>query len=406
MLTDQDLQSKLAEAFREQADPVARDAVDTAGIFRQGVRRRHRRVAARAASVMAAAALAAGAWAARPETQPTEPEAGSQPPGLLLDAAIARPGPVSSAEVGMPRYYVIASHTRPAAELRDSATGKLLRAVPLPAGIDPRLSQIAAAGNDRAFVLALSSASQTRFYLLRVAPGGRSARLAPLPVPPLPAGGYATAMAITPDGRKLAVAVQFSGGRHGTVEVADLATGAVRTWTTARVGYATQLSWAEGGQELGFFWQDGQPVHTSEAGLWVLDASAAGNDLMSGRRILPAHVGGDDVQSALLSPDGATVIASVTYQGSGHISRGTVTGGIAELSARTGHPLRTLLAGRAAYSADPGNPGWYITPCQLPAIDTTGSHLLISCDSFGRLDQARFTPLPGSAPQTAIAAAW
>lgn len=403
MLTDQDLQSKLAAAFHEQADPVARADVDAAGIFRQGVRGRHRRVAARAASAMAAAALVAGAWAARPDTQPAAP--GSQPPGLLLDAAIARPAPASSADAGMPRYYVIADHARPVAEVRDSKTGKVLRAVPLPPGIDPKLSQIAAAANDRTFVLALSSVSRTRFYLLRLAPGGRTTGLTSLPVPPLP-GGYATALALTADGRRLAVAIQFSGGQRGAIEVADLATGSVRTWTTARAGYPTQLSWAHGGQELGFFWQDGLPARTSDAGLWVLDAGAAGKDLMSGRRILPAYTGGDDVESALLRPDGATVIASVNYQGSGHVRRSTVTGGIAELSARTGHPLRTLLAEHAAYSADPGNPGWYITPCQLPAIDTTGRHLLISCDSFGRLDRARFTPLPGSAPQTGVAAAW
>jgi hypothetical protein len=50
--------------------------------------------------------------------------------------------------------------------------------------------------------------------------------------------------------------------------------------------------------------------------------------------------------------------------------------------------LRTLLAERAAFSADPAGPGWYVTACQLPAIDATGSHLLVSCGSFGRLDRA------------------
>ena len=63
------------------------------------------------------------------------------------------------------------------------------------------------------------------------------------------------------------------------------------------------------------------------------------------------------------------MIASVTYDGTGHVGRGTVVGGIAELSAQTGHPL-------------------------------------VNCDSFGRLDHGRFTALPGSAPQTATAAAW
>ncbi len=406
MLTDDELRIKLASAFHEQADPVAGDAVDAAGIFRLGARRRRRRVAARAVSVMAAVALIAGVWAAGPGAGPAVPGGGSEPPGLLLAAAAARPGPAAAADAGMPPYYVIADHARPVAEVRDSRTGKILTAIPLPPGIDPKMSQIAAAGSRRAFVLALFSVPKTRFYLLRVMAGGHSARLTSLPVRPLPAGEYLDAIAVSPNGRELAMAIQFSGGQHGAVEVATLATGAARTWTTARSGLPTQLSWADHGRELGFFWQDTRPAATSAAGLWALDTTAAGGNLMRARRILPVSTGGDSVQSALLNPDGATVIASVTYSGAGHVRQGTVVGGIVELSARTGHPLRTLLAERAAYSADPGSPGWYVTPCELPAIDATGSHLLVSCDTFGRLDRARFTALPGSAPQTAIAAAW
>jgi len=155
-----------------------------------------------------------------------------------------------------------------------------------------------------------------------------------------------------------------------------------------------------------YSWQDDRPERTSAAGLWLLNTPAAGHSLMSARRILPASVGGDDVQSAVLSPDGTTAIASVTYNGTRHVGRGTVVGGIVELSARTGRPLRTLLALRAAYSADPARPGWYIGQCLLPAADATGRHLLVSCDRFGRLDRARFTALPGAAPQTMVAAAW
>src|ERR1019366_1435899 len=220
----------------------------------------------------------------------------------------------------------------------------------------------------------------------------------PLNVPPLPAGESANGIAVSADGRMLAVAIQFSGGQQGAVEAVSLATGAVRAWTTARSGMPWALSWADGGRELGFFWEDSGPAagspQTTTSGLWVLDTTAPGSNLMSGRRIVPEFTGGDGVQSAVLTPDGAAVIASVTYDG------------IAELSAQTGHPLRTLLAEHAPYSAGPnGHAGWYIATCTLATADATGNHLLVSCDSFGRLDHGRFTALPGSAPQTAIAAA-
>lgn len=108
----------------------------------------------------------------------------------------------------------------------------------------------------------------------------------------------------------------------------------------------------------------------------------------------------------LLAGNYQTVIASVTYNGTAHVSRGTVVGGIVELYARTGRPFRTLLAEHAAYAADPGHQGWYIGSCLLAAADHTGRHLLVSCGKFGRLDRGRFTALPGAAPQSAIAAAW
>ena len=126
---------------------------------------------------------------------------------------------------------------------------------------------------------------------------------------------------------------------------------------------------------------------------------------MSGRRILPLVTGGDTVQYAQLTTAG-TAIAAVNYNGTAHVGRGTVVGGIVELSAKTGRPQRTLLAEHAAHSADPESPGWYITPCLLAAADRTGGHLLVSCDRFGRLDRGRFTPLPGAAPQSAVTAAW
>jgi hypothetical protein len=404
MLTDHDITKELAAAFHDRADPVSGTTVDPAGIFPRGMRARRRHTAVRAAAASIGAALVAVVLAVNLSAGPG-PVVAEPPPGLLLAAAVISPPPASAAVAGMPRYYVTVDHVRPVARVRDSETGKILSTVPLPRRIDPKLSQIAAAGHGRGFALALFSFPQTRFYWLRVSADGRSARLAALNAAPLPPGDSADGIAVSPDGSRLAVAIQRSGGQHGAVEVVSLATGTARTWTTGRPGIPWGVSWADS-QRLGFFWAgDGSALRGS--GLWELDTAAPGHELFSGRRILPLVAGGDTVQYAQLTTTD-TVIAAVDYNGTAHVRRGTVVGGIVELSARTGRPLRTLLAEHAAYSADPGlQPGgWYITSCELAAADRTGGHLLVSCDRFGRLDRGRFTALPGAAPQSAVAAAW
>jgi hypothetical protein len=402
MLTDHDITKELAAAFHDRADPVTRTAVDPAGIFPRGVQARRRRTAVRAAPVGAVAALAATVLAVNLSAGPG-PAIAERPPGVLLAAAVITPPPASTAVAGMPRYYVTVDHFRPVAEVRAAATGKILTTVPLPRQIDPKQSQIAAAGDGRRFVVSLFSFPRTRFYGLRVSADGRSARLTALATAALPPGESADGIAVSPDGSRLAVAIQRGGGQRGAVTVVSLATGAARTWTTGRPGIPAGVSWADG-RRLGFFWE-GIGAAQRGSGLWELDTAAPGHALLSGRRILPIVTGGDTVQYAQLTTAG-TAIAAVNYNGTAHVGRGTVIGGIVELSAQTGRPLRTLLAEHAAYSADPGDPGWYITPCLLAGADHSGSHLLVSCDRFGRLDRGRFTALPGVAPQSAAAAAW
>jgi hypothetical protein len=403
MLTDDDLGRELTAAFRQLADPIARTAIAPAPLFRQALRRRRRSAAVRSGSLIAAMTAVATAvtvlltTAGRPSPEPLTMRG---PAGPLLAAAVTTAPPASAAEQGMPRFYLVADHSQPVANVRDSVTGQPVSTVRLPPGTDPKLTQAAAAADGRTFALALfSRAHGTRFYELRITASGQRARLSRLAIPPLPAGQAADAVALTPDGTRLAVAVQIP-GQHGKLEVITLATGAVRTWITRRGGLPEALSWDAAGQRLAYFWASGT---ASSAGLWLLDTSAPGTGLLSGRRLLPQRVGPDDVQSALISPDARSIIAAVTYDGKTKVSRGTIIGGIAEVSARTGQPLRTLLAERAAYSSDAG---WHVTSCLLPAIDTTGAHLLVSCGQFGRLDRGRFTSLPGSPPHTAVAAAW
>ena len=368
----------------------------------RGRRRRGRRIAAGVLSVAAAGGLAMGLQLARsaPSAPIRSAQTGVARGSTRLDAAVAPAISARRADAGMPRYYVISLTAGPdVLQVRSSATGKVVSTVVKPAVCDDKSFRIAAAGNDRDFVVGCETPQSTTqaiaFYRLRIDTSGRASALRPLAIR-TPADAL-NDLALTPDGRRLAIGMQGFNGAPGALEVVTLATRRVRTWTG---GSPFDLSWVGNGRELAFF---------GSAGLYRLNPNAAGGKLGSARLVLSRTFGSDDVQEARLSPDGTTIIASVT---SGNLSvplhRGSVVGGVDEISARTGRLLRTLLTQHAHYSTDGGGneAGWYVTACLLGPVDTTGQHLLVGCDRFGRLDRTRFTALPGVARDTYFAAAW
>ena len=164
----------LAAAFHQEADPVARTAIEPPALFRQGIQRRRKRTAVQAGSLVAAVAAAAVVVSLLvPGVRPPGPATAAGQTGLLLAAAVSPAPPASAAARGMPPFYLVADHNQPVADVRDSATGRLLSRVRLPAGTDPKLTQVTVAGNDRTFVLALFSLSAgTRFYELGSVPPG------------------------------------------------------------------------------------------------------------------------------------------------------------------------------------------------------------------------------------------
>jgi hypothetical protein len=407
MLTDDDLTAKLTEAFGEQAGRPVRADLDAAGIFRRGRRRRHHRIAARVVSVTAAAGLVAGVLIA--QSGPAAPTRVAQAPthsaaptsrlpgNILLDAAVAPVLPAAAAEAGLPQYYIVGSQTGATLntlQVRSSATGKVISGVARPAACVPATFQLTASGNDRDFfVSCLTTSHENAFYRLRITSGGSIDGFTALPIPSFP-NQFVTGLAITPDGTKLAIGLQKNAG--AVIEVVTLATGAVRTWAGPKMDRPTQLSWADNGRELGFW----------SLGLRVLDASTAGTNLASARLVLSIFHASDLVQDAVLGPDGATIIASVSYQlpRGVHLSRNSVVGGIVQISARTGKPERTLIAGHPITNGS--GTGLAIAPCVLGPVDLTGHHVLASCNQFGRADRGRFTALPGIDPLAAFTAAW
>jgi hypothetical protein len=381
MLTDGDLQARLTAAFREQADPVAASSVRTAGLYRRAMRfRRRRRAAASFVSAAVAVAVVAVLVAA----------------GLAgRRAAPATAGPAA----GMPRFYVTIAKNRPVAEIRASSTGQVLGRVALPAGSSGNAdSAIAAAADDRTYVLALTG----HFYRLRIAADGGTGQLSALNVPPLTARQYTGDIALSPDGRMLAVSIRHP-GRPWAVEIVSLGTGAVRTWSSSG-GEAGSLSWADGDRKLAIFWAS--PDNATPAGLRLLNPAAPGRSLLSARIILPQLLGKYLVQSAVITPDGRSVIASVGLADIRRLSLNTITGGLIELPVRTGvrasGPRRTLLVLHAQRSATTV----FVSSCTIASVDATGEHILAQCDHWGRIDHGAFTALPGLADQTPLPAAW
>ena len=379
MLTDDDVAAEFTHAFNEQASRSSPAPIDAAGLFRRARRQRRRQLGTGVAAVVAVAGLVTGLMITG--TGPSAPPhaQGRLPGNTLLDARVVPSLTAKAADAGLPSYYIVASDPKLAPlPVRNSATGKVVGAVSPPAACDPKSLSLAAAANDRDFVFACSTSAQSiSFYRFQISSRGTASALTPLAVPD--PGGWGDEMALSADGSKLAIA-------GDGIKVVTLATGAVRTWTAP--GEFSNLTWSGDGRELGY-WGSG--------GLYVLDVSGAGGSPHPARLVLPRTVGSDDVDDAILGPDG-TIIASVTYHSDFRdlsLNRNSVVGGIVEVSATTGQPLRTLLAQRMTY-VGPGREGGYaITACLLGAIDATGHHLLVSCNQFGRLDRGRFTPLPG-----------
>ena len=310
----------------------------------------------------------------------------------------------------MPPYYVTIQNTHVGVAVplavRDSATGRVLATLRLPF-LSGGAQQIVGAADDRTFVIH----DGNDLFRLRLAADGRPARLIRLPVT-VPAWDT---IALSPDGRTIAFENQSSchpigstgtglagetGCRENAIRLVWLATGATRTWSTRSSWQAgIWIAW-DGNDHVLFSWAraraSGPRPSRYPSGYRLLDVSGRGGDLLGARLLplppLPVFGAAALEQTAFITPDGNAVIAA-TFSLVGPSTSPTGIVKIVELSARTGRLLRVLRQGRNNYFAQ-DNQG-----CSVYSLGPTGVHALIECSSpetvFGRLDNGRFTPLPG-----------
>ncbi len=226
-----------------------------------------------------------------------------------------------------------------------TATGTVLGSVtpPRPYGV---FTWVAAAGNDRTFVLAAQQAQPipgargmiggtgpARLYRLVLHRSGRPGALRPLRLPPV--SGNINGFALSPHGSRLAVSTTQAPGsavRTSLIQVFTLATGAQRSWSWSGVGWVGQdkpsaqsLVWA--GDDRTLLFKQYRGVGGASAQIRLLDTAAPGGSLTAASTRVPfpgALISGrveDPVQdygNMLLTPDGhkiISVVATLTWQG-------------------------------------------------------------------------------------------
>jgi hypothetical protein len=314
------------------------------------------------------------------------------------------------------------------AEIRDTVTGATLATIlpPKPFGT---FDSVAGAADDRTFVLSAAkgtsylSRSATRFILARFDPAHGAVVLTTLRVPEIPPGALLTGMAVSPSGDELATAVLTGGDVQ--VSVYSLRTGAVRTWRgTGTIGdgpYDTNsISWSRSGT-LAFNWLgnsrfvDGRLRLSSDDGVWLLNTSTPGGDLLAHSRLAVRQDQPDGLGLAwdgILTPDGQRIVAAMglapvsdsrpspppqTITARPSTSGSTlILGEFEEFSAATGRAVRTFLRVASPVGTFP-----------LVWSNPSGSVLVVGAPAgrgqspvFGVLSGYGFTPIPGAPPVT------
>ncbi len=349
------IEDRIRAAARAAADTVPPDSVPPLRLPAGRARRRsrssgwwwtHSRWARRLAPVTAAVAVVAVVVAAVVVGKTTGETARSAGGGAPVPSKMLAGPPISSyvASGQVPPYYVaITSHgganDHPSyAVVHATVSGKTLATIQ-PSVADGTIAAVTAAADDRTFVLDEQPWTTTNFdqefeartfYEFRLSSSGQPGPLTRLAMS-VPSGERLTGLALSPDGRKLAVAIQPGSIDKQPdltlVKVYTLATGAVRTWTghgtigTTGLGAddAQSLSWASDERTLAFDWNGTStgPL-LPDVGVWLLHLDGRGSNLLTDSR-RAVFLGGPArgpfptacQEDLILTPDGSKAVCGV-----------------------------------------------------------------------------------------------
>jgi hypothetical protein len=347
--------------------------------------------------------------------------------------AAHKPAVSGSTPAGLPHFYVTTSSGPGGrgiqAVVRGSASGKVTGTVPVPSAIpvewaDSGGTFVTAAADDRSFIIGVQGGQSPtndglnlglfRFAISAAGKPGHLTELAAAPARDETTEG----IALSPDGKLLAVSMMRStpGNYAPTIQVLNLATGAIRTWTVPTRNYPYLIgppSWADGSRMIAFSWLNSEQsgLMAAPRGIRLLDINAPGDNLLAGTLIVPRGVvAAGSLVSALITPDGRDVIVVTWRDLTPRASTHTVVVQFAELQANTGRLVRVLRTETARY--DQVNVVTVEGSLGVLSLGSQGRYALVQGIQFGWLDvggpdPGRFTPLPAvPAGQYVNFAAW
>ena len=262
-------------------------------------------------------------------------------------APVPTPASSGGGVAGLPRYGVVLTKTTVNGigltdlSIIDTQTGQQVDQVKHPANFS--FQGVSGAADDRTFAVSAVSTTAQRlpgtadrqsvwsWYLLRIAPGSaQPVTLTKLAIPPQPQDAVIYGIALSPDGRTLAVlewltvAGPWYKGSPGTLQLYSVTTGkALRVWQWGKspdsidpvpsygesIGSDQNragLTWLADGRTLAFTYY----AHGQAPVIRTLDTSRPGNDLVAGSRevfTLPSS-GPGACSEAQLTADGRTVV--------------------------------------------------------------------------------------------------
>jgi hypothetical protein len=291
-------------------------------------------------------------------------------------------------------------------------------------------SWVSAAADDRTFVLAAQpwhntgnaiddTNEPTKFFLLRLSTGGAWYPLKALPIPALPSSAWVDGIALSPDGTKLAVAVDEDNPEvNPKIEVFTLATGAMKEWEWPGSGWignfkptGSPLSWAADSRTLAY--QLAPANGTIEVRL--LDTATPGGSLHSSALAVEWTKGevtgphgvvitgtlqdpGNSLygMNTLITPDGTKIVCITTSHDRG-------SGVATEFSVSTGE-IVSVPAGPGSAASPSGSAR---SPAPLEDVlwaSATGSTLIVLAgNSDAVLTRNSFTPIPLTSLTTGLA---